>query len=172
LTVAVGITAEAGQAFEAWLNARYAKGHLMIRVVFLPEARESLLPDLIAGKGDVAAGALTITHERLAAVDFAPTWVDGVKEIVLAGSNASKLTSLEGLSGREAYVRASSPCYASLERLNQTFAAKGLAPAQIRAVDEVSAGVLPYTIVCMPTGLWPAHEFRRHRHAPLCETVQ
>ncbi len=153
----MGIAAESGQAFEAWLNARYAKGHLKIRVVFLPEARDALLPDLIAGKGDVAAGALTITPERLASVDFAPPWVRDVKEIVVAGPSAPKLASLDDLSGQEAYLRVSSPYFTSLERLNQTFAAKGLASVQIHRVDEdlededilqmVSAGILPYTIV-------------------------
>jgi ABC-type amino acid transport substrate-binding protein len=88
----IGITAEAGQAFEGRLNARYGKGQPTLRFAFLPEARESLLPDLIAGKGDVAAGALTITPERLATVDFALPWVDDVKEIVVAGPSASKLT--------------------------------------------------------------------------------
>jgi membrane-bound lytic murein transglycosylase MltF len=153
----MGITAEAGQAFEAWLNARYAKGHLKIRVVFLPEARDALLPDLVAGKGDVAAGALTITPERLASVDFAAPWVTDVREIVIAGPTAPTLATLDDLSGKDVCVRRASPYFTSLERLNQNLAAKALAPVQIRSIDEdledddilqmVSAGILPYTIV-------------------------
>ena len=153
----IGITAEAGQAFEAWLNARYAKGHLKIRVVFLPAARDALLPDLVGGKGDVAAGALTVTPERLTSVDFAAPWIKDVKQIVVAGPGAPALVTLDDLSGKEVYVRGSSPYFASLERLNVNFAARGLAPVQIRKIDEdlededilqmVSAGILPCTIV-------------------------
>ena len=67
----MGLVAELGQAFEAWLNVKYAKGHLKVHVVFLPAARDALIPDLTEGKGDVVAGELTITPERQALVDFA-----------------------------------------------------------------------------------------------------
>ena len=64
-----------GQAFEHWLDVKYAKGHLKVHVVFLPAARDALIPDLTEGKGDVVAGELTITPERRALVDFATPWV-------------------------------------------------------------------------------------------------
>ena len=153
----IGTMAELGQAFEAWLNAKYAKGHLKIHVVFLPAARDELIPDLTDGKGDVIAGELTITPERQALVDFATPWVRDVKEVVVAGPSSPRLASLDDLSGKEAFVRASSAYAGNLRRLSTDFAARGLSPIAIRPIDEdledddilqmVSAGLLPYAIV-------------------------
>ena len=153
----MGTMAELGQAFEAWLNAKYAKGHLKIHVVFLPAARDELIPDLTDGKGDVVAGELTITPERQALVDFATPWVRDVKEVVVAGPSSPRLASLDDLSGKEAFVRASSAYAGNLRRLSTDFAARGLSPIAIRPIDEdledddilqmVSAGLLPYAIV-------------------------
>jgi membrane-bound lytic murein transglycosylase MltF len=152
----MGLVAELGQALEAWLNAKYAKGHLKIHVVFLPDSRDALIPDLIKGKGDIAAAELTITLERKALVDFAPPWLQDVKEVVVTGPTAPNMTSLDDFSGKEAFVRASSAYFGKLKSLNESFAAKGLAPVVIRSIDEdledddilqmVSAGVLPYAI--------------------------
>ena len=122
----MGLVAELGQAFETWLNAKYAKGHLKIHVVFLPAARDALIPDLTEGKGDVAAGELTITPERQTVVDFAAPWVRDVKEVVVTGPGSPGLASLEDLSGKEAFVRASSAYFSNLRRLNADFAARGL----------------------------------------------
>ena len=153
----MGLVAEMGQAFEAWLNAKYAKGHLKIHVVFLPAARDALIPDLIEGKGDVIAGELTITTEREARIDFAPPWRRDVKEVVVTGPNSPSLQSLDDLSGTQAFVRASSAYCENLRRLNADMAARGLRPITIHPVDEdledddilqmVSAGMLPYAIV-------------------------
>ena len=153
----MGLVAELGQAFEAWLNVKYAKGHLKVHVVFLPAARDALIPDLTEGKGDVVAGELTITPERQALVDFATPWVRDVKEVVVTGPSSPSLASLDDLSDKEAFVRASSAYSGSLRRLNADFTARGLKPIAIRPIDEdledddvlqmVSAGLLPYAIV-------------------------
>ena len=153
----MGLVAELGQAFEAWLNAKYAKGHLRMHVVFLPAARDALIPDLLEGKGDVVAGELTITPERQALVDFATPWVRDVKEVVVTGPNSPSLASLGDLAGKEAFVRASSAYSANLRRLSANFAAKGLPPITIHPIDEdledddilqmVSAELIPYAIV-------------------------
>lgn len=153
----MGLVAELGQAFEAWLNAKYAKGHLRMHVVFLPAARDALIPDLLEGKGDVVAGELTITPERQALVDFATPWVRDVKEVVVTGPNSPSLASLDDLAGKEAFVRASSAYSGNLRRLSANFAAKGLPPITIHPIDEdledddilqmVSAGLIPYAIV-------------------------
>jgi membrane-bound lytic murein transglycosylase MltF len=152
----MGLVAELGQAFEAWINARYAKSHLKVHVVFLPDSRDALMPDLIKGKGDIVAADLTITPERKALVDFATPWLRNVKEVFVTGPTAPNLNSLDEFAGKEAFVRASSAHLSSLKRLNQSFAARGLAPIVIRFLDEdledddilqmVSAGMLPYAI--------------------------
>ena len=153
----MGLVAELGQAFEAWLNAKYAEGHLKIHVVFLPAARDALIPGLTEGKGDVVAGQLTITPERQALVDFATPWIQDAKEVVVVGPRSPSLASIDDLSGKEAFVRASSAYSGNLRRLNASFAARGLAPITIHPIDEdlededilqmVSAGLLPFAVV-------------------------
>ena len=62
-----GVTYDVFRAFEDDLNKRLAKEkklkhkHVKLRVVFIPVARDELLPALAAGKGDIAASNLTIT---------------------------------------------------------------------------------------------------------------
>ena len=153
----MGLVAELGQAFEVWLNAKYPRGHLRLHVVFLPVARDALIRDVMEGKGDVAAGELTITPERQTLVDFAAPWLRDVKEIVVSGPRSPPLASLDDLSGKEAFVRASSAYFGNLRQLNVDFAARGLPPIAIRPIDEdledddilqmVSAGLLPFAIV-------------------------
>jgi membrane-bound lytic murein transglycosylase MltF len=152
-----GATAEFGLLFEKWLNSRYGKKGLTINVAFVPTGRERLLSDLRAGKGDIAAGNLTITEERAAAVDFAPPWATGVREVLVTGPSAANISSLEDLSGREVTVRASSSYFTHLQRLNERLKAENKKAISILPADEnlededllemVSAGLLPWTIV-------------------------
>ena len=68
-----GITAELVREFEGYVNKRYAKqlGNRPLTVFLIPTTRERLLPGLAEGRGDIAAGNLTATEERLKLVDFA-----------------------------------------------------------------------------------------------------
>src|SRR5262245_23973023 len=80
-----GLVYEFGKKLEDDLNLKLKTGHLRVHVVFIPVSRDQLFPDLIAGKGDLAAAALTITPERQKLVDFgSPTFKD-VSEIVVTG---------------------------------------------------------------------------------------
>jgi ABC-type amino acid transport substrate-binding protein len=77
-----GFVAESGRKLEKELNARYGgTKKLNIRVEFLPTRRGRLLRDLVAGRGDIAAGDLTITRESAKFVDFLDPWETGVNEI-------------------------------------------------------------------------------------------
>ena len=51
-------------AFEQDLNKQIASKHLKIHFIFVPTSRDRLIPDLVAGKGDIIAADLTITPER------------------------------------------------------------------------------------------------------------
>jgi membrane-bound lytic murein transglycosylase MltF len=63
-----GATYDLFRLFEDDLNKRLAKEqklkqkHLKVRVVFIPVARDDLLPALVAGKGDIAASNLPMTR--------------------------------------------------------------------------------------------------------------
>ena len=51
-------------AFEQDLNKQVATKHLKVQFIFVPTSRDRLIPDLIAGKGDINAADLTVTPER------------------------------------------------------------------------------------------------------------
>src|SRR5579871_809279 len=78
-----GVAAELGRVFEAWLNKKYNMKSLKIRIAFVPTARDKLLPDLVAGRGDIVAANLTITPERRQTVDFSDPLLKNVKEVVV-----------------------------------------------------------------------------------------
>jgi membrane-bound lytic murein transglycosylase MltF len=153
-----GITVETGRQLEMELNKRYGRSRgFNIRVEFLPTRRDRLLEELIAGRGDIAAGSLTITPERTALVDFLDPWVTGVNEVVVLGPASPRLSSLDDLSDKEIRVRKSSSYFTHLTALSDGFVARGLAPIQIRPIPEdlededlmemVNAGLLPYVVV-------------------------
>ncbi|NIO08309.1 MAG: lytic transglycosylase F, partial [Deltaproteobacteria bacterium] len=55
-----GTVYDFGTAFETWLNKKYGMKTLQMRVLFIPTARDRLLPGLVEGLGDIVAGNLTI----------------------------------------------------------------------------------------------------------------
>jgi len=154
-----GLTADLVHDFEAWLNRRYAKtlGNRPISVVPIPVTRDKLIPWVVAGHGDIAAGNLTITPERKRLVDFSHVGLSGVFEVVVSGPASPPVDSLLDLSGEEVNVRRSSSYYASLVELNRRLADARKSPVKIRPVPEslededlmemVSAGLLGLIVV-------------------------
>src|SRR5262249_11361291 len=116
-----GLIGDSLKDFEIYLNKRYKTRNRPITVVALPATREQLLPGLLEGRGDIAAGNLTITPERAKSVDFSMPVTKDVVEIVVTGPASPKIASLDELAGQEVHVRASSSYYGSLSRLNQRF---------------------------------------------------
>jgi membrane-bound lytic murein transglycosylase MltF len=112
-----GLLADALKDFEAFLNRKYKLRTRRITVVALPTTRERLIPGLLEGRGDIAAGNLTITAERGASVDFTRPLSAGVSEIVVTGPASPPLASLEDLGGREVHVRRSSSYFGNLQNL-------------------------------------------------------
>jgi membrane-bound lytic murein transglycosylase MltF len=154
---ALGIEAELGQEFERWINRRYGNKKLKIHVGFVPTPRDQLLANLNAGKGDIAAGTLTITPERQAVVDFAAPWASGVREVLVTGPTATDIKSIDDLGSRPVLVRSSSSYYSHLVELNKARKAEGKSEVIIRPADEnlededllemVGTGMLPYAVV-------------------------
>ena len=102
-----GIVYDAFKAYEDELNKK--RGNLKVNVVFFPTTRDRLVPDLLAGLGDVVAAGFTITTERDKIVDFAiPATTKPVSEIVVTGPQSPQLASIADLAGKEVFVRKSS----------------------------------------------------------------
>ena len=111
-----GLLADELKDFEFFLNRKYKLRTRRITVVALPTTRERLIPGLLEGHGDIAAGNLTITAERGKLVDFSRPQAAGIAEIVVTGPASPALASLADLAGKEVHVRRSSSYYASLSR--------------------------------------------------------
>src|SRR5678816_4758166 len=65
-----GLTAELVRDFEQYVNRKLNTGKRPITVYLIPTTRDKLLPDLVDGLGDIAAGSVTVTDERMKIVDF------------------------------------------------------------------------------------------------------
>jgi membrane-bound lytic murein transglycosylase MltF len=126
------------KAFENEINEHYkTQGkHIRIHVVFIPTSRDQLIPGLLEGRGDIAAGILTITPDRLEKVDFGEPFFRGVKEIAVTGPASPELTSVDDLSGKEVFVRKSSSFWTHLESLNERFTKEHKAPVKLKVAPE------------------------------------
>jgi len=152
-----GATYEAGLELEKELNPSRKSRTRPIRVVFIPTRRDQLLPALAEGRGDIAAGNLTITPGREQTVDFTSPIVRNIDEILVTNRDAPAVKSVEELSGTSLFVRRSSSYFASLQTLNSRLAAQRKAPVKVVLADEnlededilemVNAGLVTATIV-------------------------
>ena len=159
-----GMVWEAVERFERQLRSR--GGALAeVRAVVVPLARDELFDALLDGRVDLLAANLSITPERSTRVAFSTPLATGVHELVVTGPSGPALSSLDELAGRPVHVRASSSYRESLERLQQAFRDRGLAPPEIVPVNKlletedilelVAAGVYPTTVADSSlTGLW------------------
>jgi membrane-bound lytic murein transglycosylase MltF len=154
-----GLSYEYLMLFEQALNKQHTRGNdkLDVHLVLLPMSRDMLLPALQQGKIDLVVAQLTVTPERQQLVDFSRPTRGKVNEVLVTGPGAPVVTSLDGLSGREVFVRRTSSYFVSLQNLNRTLAAGGKPPVQIRPASEsledddllemVNAGLIPATVV-------------------------
>ena len=130
-----GIVYDAFKAYETEINAK--RGNLKVNVVFFPTTRDRLVPDLLAGLGDIVAAGFTITTERDKVVDFAiPATTKAVSEIVVTGPQSPQLTSIADLAGKEVFVRKSSSYWAHLEQLSAKFKSEGKPAITLRPAPE------------------------------------
>jgi membrane-bound lytic murein transglycosylase MltF len=131
-----GLTYELLRKFEKHINKKLRKRTLRIHLVVIPTKRDRLLPALVEGVGDIAAGNLTITPERQKLVDFSAPQLTGVEEIIVTGPGTPPIQGIDDLAGREIHVRASSSYYDSLQRLNAQFKKRGKRPMKLVLADE------------------------------------
>jgi len=131
-----GTAYDQGKLLEEELNRRFSRGHIKISVQFIPVTRNELIPALLEGKGDVVMADLTVTPERLKLVDFTTPWIAGVDEIVVTSPRGPAIASVDDLSGKDVFARASSSYYQSLQQLNSRFIAEGKVPVTLTAAPE------------------------------------
>jgi len=155
-----GVTADTVRDFERYVNKMYRDrlGKRPLTVVIIPVTRDRLLPDLEAGLGDIAAGNLTVTEERLKEADFVVAKdTKPTRELVITGPKSPALAKVDDLSGKTVHVRRNSSYYSSLTSLNQRFRQQGkpeirvvLLPDALEdedALEMLNAGVLQILVV-------------------------
>jgi membrane-bound lytic murein transglycosylase MltF len=129
-----GLTAELAREFERYVNRRYAKqlGNRPLTVFIIPTTRDKLLAGVAQGRGDIAAGNLTATEERLKLVDFvAPADRKPVRELIVTGPASPPIAALDDLSGKTLHVRRASSYFESVAALNQRLTKERKAPAKV-----------------------------------------
>jgi membrane-bound lytic murein transglycosylase MltF len=152
-----GITYDVGRAFEEWLNKRDKAKTLTTTIVFIPVPRDRLLPGLLEGMGDIAAGNLTITDARQKLVQFSDPFAKDIREILVTGPTASPVASIDDLAGHDMYLRPSSSYFEHMAVINQVRTTEQKDPIPVIALDEelededvlemINSGLLPWTIV-------------------------
>jgi len=155
-----GLTADFARDFERYINQKYRQqlGKRPITVLLIPTTRDKLLPSVVDGLGDIAAGDLTATDERKTIVDFfVPSDQFSMSEVVLTGPTSPPINSVDDLAGKTVHVRKSSNFYEDLVALNDRFQKEGkplvtlvLVPDALESEDMMemlSAGVLQAIVV-------------------------
>ncbi|MCB1007888.1 MAG: lytic transglycosylase F, partial [Acidobacteria bacterium] len=93
-------------------------------------------PALLEGRGDLAAGVLTVTPERQAQVDFGAPFFRDVAEIAVTGPQSPTLASVDDLAGQEVFTRRSSSYWTHLEALSERFEQAGREAIRLREAPE------------------------------------
>ncbi len=152
-----GFQVELLREYEKQLNAGVKRAAERVRVQFIPTTFDRLIPDLLQGKGDIAAALMTITPEREKKINFITSKQQNVQEILVTHKSITNIQSLEDLAGQQIYVLKGSSYAEHLRELNQIFEVKNLPPIEILEADShqasedilelVNAGVVKITVV-------------------------
>jgi membrane-bound lytic murein transglycosylase MltF len=152
-----GVAFEYGKLMEEELNKRRNTGNLRVAFWFVTLTREHMKTALLDGKVDMVIAGVTDTPELRKIVDFTNPTRTNVSQIVVTGPGAPDIQSVDDLSGKEVFVRRSSPYEQSLVALNTRLQAAGKAPVLIQPAPDalededllemVNAGLIKITVV-------------------------
>jgi membrane-bound lytic murein transglycosylase MltF len=131
-----GFEAELVRQYEKYLQRKMSGRSAKIGIVFIALPFDDLLPALVDGHGDIVAAGLTVTPERQKRVHFSDPYLKDIEELIVAARGVTGLVHKTDLSGRKIHVVSGSSHARHLEKLNQRFIGKGLAPIQIVPMAE------------------------------------
>ncbi|RPJ20199.1 MAG: lytic transglycosylase F, partial [Desulfobacteraceae bacterium] len=132
-----GISAETVRDFERYINKKHKTQKRPITVYMIPTTRDKLISGVAEGLGDISAGNLTVTEDRLKLVDFAaPEDQKPNIEIVLTGPKSPLISSVDDLAGKTVHVRKASSYFDSLNELNHRFRKEGKPEAKLVLVSD------------------------------------
>lgn len=152
-----GIQVDLLREYERHLNKGIKREAKKIHVVFIPVSFDRLIPELLTGKGDIAAHFLTETEERKKQLLFASGRKMKIDELIVAHKDQKLPEQVDGLAGRKVYVLPGSSYLEHIKQLNHDFANRGLKPIDIQIADShlnsedilemVNAGVIGLTVI-------------------------
>lgn len=129
-----GLSVETLRDFEKQINKGRSKlEHVTVHLI--PTPRDHLVEDLVAGRGDIAVGNLTITPERRERVDFGAPFLGDVRELVATGAKAAPIAPIDDLAGRRITVRRASSYHDSLRAVDEILRGRGRAGIDIVEAD-------------------------------------
>src|SRR3954469_9561776 len=132
-----GLTADLLEEFERWLNKRHDTGARALTLQIFPVARDELLPWLVKGHADIAAGNLPITKARDRLVECSDPTVERVDEILVTALGVTVPADVEGLAALEIHARPTSSAYESLRELDERLRGGGSPRLQVLDVPDV-----------------------------------
>ena len=141
--------------FERFLNHKLHTGNLAVHLVFIPVGRDTLLPRLADGYGDLVATMMVTSSQPQYAVDFTDPLYDDARAVIVSGPG-EQLSRLEDLSGREVYYFSNTIPYEKLRRLSEDLQRDGKPPIHLTPaapdlqvedlLEMVNAGLVPMTV--------------------------
>jgi membrane-bound lytic murein transglycosylase MltF len=150
-----GAVYEFCREFEHFLNQKLHTGSLAIHLYFIPVGRDTLLPKLSAGYGDLVATIMTTASAPQHAVDFTDPLYEDAKAVIVTGP-ADHVSKLEDLSGREVYYFQNTILYEKLQRFSADLQRDGKPPIRLipaaadlqldDLLEMVNAGLVPMTV--------------------------
>lgn len=160
-----GVSYEALEAFEKFVNQKLKTGTLKVKVAFVPMRADQLEAALTEGFGDLIATGIGITPEREQRVAFTVPIQKNVSQVIVTGPAAPGVASFDDLAGKVIYVNPLSTYYDNLNRLNAERQKSGKQPFIVKAADKylmdddliemVNAGLIPATVTTtLRGGLW------------------
>jgi membrane-bound lytic murein transglycosylase MltF len=151
-----GAMYELGRELEKELNKKLKTGNLAINAVFIPIAREEMIPKLAAGYGDLAGTLIAPREAQAAQVDYTAPLIPNAAAVVVTGPGAPPLAKLDDLSSHEVYARANTIVWDKLVEMNEQLSKMGKAPIKLVPADPnlleddmaqmVNAGLVPTAI--------------------------
>jgi membrane-bound lytic murein transglycosylase MltF len=180
-----GITYEALEELQKFVNQKLKTGTLDVKVTFIPLRPDQLEAALTQGVGDIVAYGIVVTPEREKTLAFSTPIQTDVSQIIVTGENFGAVSALADLGGKEVYVNPLTTYYANLQKVNQTLQKDGKTPIVIKAADKnlmdddlvqmVNAGLIPATVTTkQKAALWAQVFDHIHPHPdmPIATGVQ
>jgi membrane-bound lytic murein transglycosylase MltF len=160
-----GVTYEALEEFQKYVNDKFKTGTLKVKVVYTPLRPDQMEAALNEGIGDIIATPVVITPEREQKVAFTTPIAQHVTQLIVTGPSLPNVNSFDDLAGKDIYANPVTTYYDNLNKLNAERQKAGKAPFIVKAADKnlldddlvemVNAGLIPATVTTkLRAGLW------------------